>query len=75
MGVVEQSLASEDKLSFFDAAPVVKPANAYQAAVADTAATNVVPYGFSEAQANGLISLVNAMRSALVDLGLIKGGA
>ncbi len=75
MGVVQDSQASADKLGFYDAVPIVKPAHAAQAAVTATAATSSTPFGYSEAQANELIATVNAMRTALVNLGLIKGGA
>lgn len=76
MGVVEQSQAASDKLSFYSATPVVQPSGAGQAAVATTAATQSTPYGFAtQAQADNLVALVNALRLALVNLGLIKGAA
>lgn len=57
------------------------------AALATTAATTSTPYGFSQAQADGLIArvnalivdnaalttLVNELRTALINLGAIKG--
>lgn len=65
-----------DKLSFYGAAPIVQPVGAAQAAVVTTAATQTTPYGFAtQAQADALVTLVNAMRTALVNLGLIKGAA
>jgi hypothetical protein len=65
-----------DKISLYGATPVVQPSGAAQAAVATTGATNTTPYGFTTAaQADGLVALVNAIRSALVSQGIIKGGA
>lgn len=76
MGVLETSQAASSKLGFFNAAPIVQPADAAQAAVVTTAATQSTPYGFvTQAQADALVATVNAMRTALVNLGLIKGGA
>ena len=85
-----------DKVGFHGAS-VVQRAGAAQAAVtlttgaalAGTAATNSTPYGFSQAQADGLIArvntliadnialaaLVNELRAALVAKGVIKGAA
>lgn len=85
------------KVALHGAAPVAQRAGAAQAAVsatvgaalATTAATNSTPYGFSQAQADGLIARVNALivdnaaqtalinelRAALVEKGLIKGAA
>lgn len=39
------------------------------------AATDSTPFGFSEAQANAIVTLVNELRAALVAVGLIKGEA
>ncbi len=77
--------------------PIVKRASAAQAAVtatvgaalATTAATQTTPYGFSQAQADGLIARVNALivdnaalvvlinenRTILINAGLAKGSA
>lgn len=63
--------------------------NTVGAAVAATAATSTVPFGFAEAQANAIVTNVNALRvdviannallnelrAALVEKGLIKGAA
>lgn len=58
------------------ALPGATQASAAQAAVATTAATNTTPYGFTTAaQADNLIALVNALRLALVNVGIIKGSA
>ena len=61
-------------VSFYNATPVAKPSSASQAAVATGAATTgAATYGFTSAQANGIITLLNQIRSDLVTLGLIKG--
>lgn len=68
--------ATTQKLGFWNATPVVQPSGAAQAAVATTAATNSTPYGYStQAQADAIVTLVNALRSALVSAGIIKGSA
>jgi len=61
-------------VGFYGAIPVVKPSGAAQAAVATTAATTgAATYGLTSAQANGVVALLNQIRSDLVTLGLIKG--
>ncbi len=62
---------ASDLLGFYAAPPVVQPANATQAAVV------AITGGESptEAEHNALVTLLNAMRTALVNLGLIKGSA
>lgn len=67
--------AAAQKLGFYGATPIVQPSGASQAAVATTAATNSSPYGFSQAQADGLVALVNELRAALVAVGIIKGSS
>ena len=67
--------ATTQKLGFYDATPIVRPEGAAQAAVATTGATDVSPFGYTEAQANAIVALVNEMRSVLVNLGLMKGAA
>ncbi len=45
----------------------------YVAAVVTTAATSTTPYGFATAaQANNLVTLVNAMQAALIASGMMK---
>lgn len=57
-------------------APILRPANANEAAVVTTAATQTTPYGFStQAQADAIVTLVNALRQCLVDYDLWKGAA
>lgn len=68
--------ATSQKLGFHNAAPVVQRAGAAQVAVSTAGATNVTPYGFgSAAQANSIVTLVNEIRAALVEKGLIKGAS
>jgi len=72
---VKVGTAITQKLGFYNATPIVQPAAAAQAAVATTGATNSTPFGYTEAQANAIVALVNEMRSTLVNLGLMKGAA
>lgn len=68
--------ATTQKLGFWNATPIVQPASASQAAVAATGSTNAVPYGFTtSAQADAIVTLVNAIRTALVNSGIMKGAA
>jgi hypothetical protein len=68
--------AVTQKLGFYNATPVVQPSGASQAAVTTTAATQTTPWGFStQAQADAIVTLVNALRTAMVNTGLIKGSA
>jgi hypothetical protein len=72
---VKVGTAITQKLGFYNATPIVQPAAAAQAAVATTGATSSTPFGYTEAQANAIVALVNEMRSTLVNLGLMKGAA
>ena len=66
--------ATTQKLGFHNATPVIQRTNANQAAVDTTGATNTTPFGYTTAaQANGIITLLNELRSALVEKGIIKG--
>jgi UDP-N-acetyl-D-mannosaminuronic acid transferase (WecB/TagA/CpsF family) len=71
--VVGQS--ATDKIGFYGATPVAQRAGSAQAAVTTTAATSTTPFGYSEAQANAIVALVNEMRAALVAVGIIKGAS
>lgn len=62
------------KLGFHGATPTVQRANANQAAVVTTAPTTSA-YGFTQAQATAILTLLNELRSAMVEKGLIKGSA
>lgn len=68
--------AVSQKLGFWNKTPIVQPSGASQAAVATTAATDTTPFGFASAeQADAIVTLVNALRLAMVNAGLIKGSA
>lgn len=61
-------------LAFHGATAVIQRTAAAQAAVITTAATQTTPFGFATlAQANAIVTLVNELRAALVEKGLIKG--
>ncbi len=53
--------------------PVAQRSGAVQAAVDTTAPTNATPYGFSQAQATAIITLLNEIRATLVGVGLMAG--
>lgn len=58
------------------ALPGASQASVDQAAVATTAPTNTSPFGYTtSAQAAAIVTLVNALRLALVNVGIIKGSA
>jgi hypothetical protein len=60
---------SGGKLGFFTTAPVVQQTNAV--AVATTASTQTTPYGYTtQAQADSIPVAINAIRTALLNLGL-----
>lgn len=67
--------ATGEKLAFLGSTPVVQRVGAAGAAVATTAATSSTPFGFSEAQANAIVALVNELRATMVAVGLHKGAA
>lgn len=68
--------ATSQKLAFHNSTPVVQRVGAAQAAVATTAATDITPFGYTtQAQADAIVTLVNELRAALVEKGLIKGAA
>lgn len=68
--------STSQKLSFHNATPVIQRASSAQAASSTTASTQDVPWGYStQAQADGIITLLNELRAALVEKGLIKGSA
>jgi hypothetical protein len=65
-----------EKVAFHGSTTVAQRSGAAQAAVATTAPTNSSPYGFStSAQAAAIVTLVNELRAALVEKGIIKGSA
>lgn len=68
--------ATAQKLAFHNSTPVIQRVGAAQAAVVTTAATNVTPFGYATAaQADAIVALVNELRAAVVEKGLIKGAA
>jgi len=77
--------AVSQKLGFFNATPVVQPSGAAQAAITDssggTPSTTVADVGASFSQTGlnnihaSILNELNAIRSALVTLGIIKGSA
>lgn len=67
--------ATGEKISFFDATPIIQPTSGDQAAVSTS---NPIPgsnfFAFATtAQFTALITLVNRLRTDLASLGLIKG--
>lgn len=67
---------TSQKIAFHGSTPVIQRAGAAQAAVATTAATNTTPFGYTtQAQADAIVTLVNEIRAALVQKGIIKGSA
>ena len=67
--------ATGQKIAFHNSTPVIQRAGSAQAAVTTTAATSTTPFGFAQAQADAIITLVNELRAAAVEKGLIKGAA
>jgi hypothetical protein len=65
--------SASDLIAFYNATPVSQRSGAAQAAVPTTAPTNSSPYGYSQAQAQAIVTLLNEMRATLVSLGLMKG--
>jgi hypothetical protein len=63
-------------VGFHGTAGTIQRASAAQAAVATTAATLTAPYGYTTAaQADCIVSLLNEIRTVLVNKGLMKGSA
>lgn len=57
-------------------APIGTIASSAQAAAGTTAATSTTPWGFATStQADATITLLNALRTALISSGIIKGSA
>lgn len=67
--------ATGEKISFFDATPIIQPTSGDQAAVS-TSNPLAISSGFgfaTTAQMTALVTLVNRIRTDLVSLGLLKG--
>lgn len=68
--------STSQKFAFHDATPVVQRSGSAQAIVSVASATQTTPWGYaSQAQADGIITLLNELRAALIEKGLIKGSA
>lgn len=63
-----------DLITCYGGTPVAQRSGSAQAAVTTTAATTTSPWGFSTlAQANAVVTLLNELRAALVNINMIKG--
>lgn len=72
---VKFGTATSQKIGFFNATPIIQPASANQAA-APAGGTGAVEGAYdTAAHRDALITLVNEMRTVLVNLGLMKGSA
>lgn len=68
--------SATDKVGFYGTTPVAQASGASQAAVGTAASTTTSPHGFATGtQADAIVTLVNEIRTVLVDLGLMKGEA
>jgi hypothetical protein len=65
--------ATTDKVGFFNTTPVVQPTSSNQAAVTTTITTTLATNTVLETDLAATIVLANNLRTALVNLGLIKG--
>ncbi len=72
---VKLGQSATDLVGVYGVTPIVQRSGAAQAAVITTAATSSTPFGYSEAQANAIVALVNELRASLVAVGIIKGAA
>ncbi len=66
--------ATTQLLAFHGSTPVVQRAGSAQAAVVGTGSA-LASYGYTQAQADSIVTLVNELRAALVEKGIIKGSA
>ncbi len=70
--------STTDKISFFGVTPAVQPSSASQATTSFTVTQCSALQGYGAAtstQMQNLVNLANALSTALVALGLIKGSA
>lgn len=68
--------STDSKVGFYGTAPVARRASSAQAAVGTAASTKTSPAGFATTtQANAIVTLVNEIRTVLVNVGLMKGSA
>jgi UDP-N-acetyl-D-mannosaminuronic acid transferase (WecB/TagA/CpsF family) len=61
-------------VGFYGATPAVQRSGAAQAAVVTTPAA-LTSYGYTQAQADAIVVLLNEIRATLVAAGLMKGSA
>lgn len=66
--------SASDLVGLHGATPVIQRASADQAAVVTTTPTTSA-YGYTLAQATAVLTLLNEIRAALVEKGIIKGAA
>ena len=68
-------LTSGEYIGFWGVTPVVQQSSVSQAAVTTEAAQTIAGsnFGFTSAQANGIITLLNRLRLDLVTTGIILG--
>ena len=52
-----------DKVGFHGSTPSTQRSGSAQDAVVDTAATSTTPFGYTEAQANAILALLNELRA------------
>ena len=68
--------ATTDTIGLYGVAGIAQRSGAAQASVVTTTATQTTPWGYAtQAQANGVITLLNELRAWAVALGGIKGSA
>ncbi len=67
--------SANELIAFHGAAPAAQRAGAEQVAVDTTEPTNSSPYGFTSDQAVAILTLLNEIRTTLVEKGLMKGSA
>lgn len=66
--------SATSKTSMHGATPVAQRSGSAQAAVSATASTTTTPAGYSTTtQANAIVTLVNELRAAMVEKGIIAG--
>ena len=66
---------SAELIGFWGVSPTAQPTSASQAAVTTEVAQTIAGsnFGYTSAQANGIITLLNRLRADLVTTGIIKG--
>ena len=74
-GGIEDGQSSTDTIGFYGTTPIARRSGAAQTTVTTTGSTSTSPFGYTQAQADAIVTLVNELRASLVALGLIKGAA